>query len=103
MTGGWWHQRVNNPRMCLVPGEGSREVAGEMVRTRMHQLLQILLKERRVELWCIYVGGILLRTEALQGQSYIHIIISSWCHTSVAGLHSLMHRTTFQSSAGRET
>lgn len=53
---------------ALLSGADARQVAGEVVRSRVHQLLQVLQQERRLELRRVDVGGVLLRAEALPGE-----------------------------------
>lgn len=82
--------RTNSFMKCVIvfvsasPGEGSREVAGEVVRSRVYKLLQILLQKWCVELRGVHVGGVLLRTEALQGMNTVsaHVVNPSgeWSH-----------------------
>lgn len=42
-------------------------MAAEMVRSRVHELPEVLFEERRVELRGPDVGGVFLRTETVQG------------------------------------
>lgn len=51
------------------PGSYCRQMAAEVVRSRMHKLPQILQQKRRVELRYHHVGGLFLRRETLQGKT----------------------------------
>ncbi len=49
-------------------------MAGEVVRSRVHELPEVLVQERRVELRSPDVGGLFIRTETLQGVN-MHIML----------------------------
>lgn len=56
-----------------LPGADAREVAGEVVRPRVHQLLQVLQQERRLELRGAHVGSVFLWAEAVSGEPLLLI------------------------------
>lgn len=58
---------LTKPPFALLSGADARQVAREVVRPRVHQLLQVLQQERRVELRGADVGGVFLRAEAVSG------------------------------------
>lgn len=75
----WPHLFVIDDDVNVPTGKGPREVAAEMVCSRVYQLLQILNQKWRVELRGAHVGSVLLRREAIQGMNWKCLINgASW-------------------------
>ncbi len=66
-----YHEITPIDVLCVPspPGQGSWQVASEMVRSWVYELLQILIQKWRVELWSAHVGGLLPWPETIQGMT----------------------------------
>lgn len=77
----------------LLSGPDSWEVACEVVRSRMYQLLQVLQQEWCLELRSVNVGGIFLWAETISGKLLLFYFLIIWPSEQISTKLSLQGHT----------